>query len=167
MVQPDEAAGETAGEAPSASSLEGDVPARASQAPQDEPKGSPVERPLRKNGADGAEQGNTKASTPTTDFDWDTYVAHLREHHVALTSILAKCKAESDDTTLTIYAGTAFWKKKLDTAKYQPILNQALTDLGWGALSLETVPTPQPPKDSQAAAIAAMMGGGEEVSLED
>ena len=103
----------------------------------------------------------------TKDFDWDSYVAYMKEHHVALSSILAKCKAESDGSVLTVYAGTAFWKKKLDDIKYQPILHDALKALAMGELTIETVAATMPPKDSQAAAIAAIMGGGEEIELSD
>lgn len=99
------------------------------------------------------------------DFDWEGYVSHLKEEHIALATILQKCRAESDGKTLTIYTGTEFWKKKLDTVKYQPILNDALKVRGAGDLVIETLPTTMPPKDSQAAAIAAIMGGGEEVEL--
>lgn len=109
----------------------------------------------------------TRPQSDRRAFDWDTYVTHMREHHVALSSILAKCKAESNEGTLTIYTGTAFWKKKLDGTKYQPVLHDALRELGMGELAIETIPTTMPPKDSQAAAIAAIMGGGEEIELGD
>lgn len=103
----------------------------------------------------------------TEPFDWDGYVTHMRENHIALGTILAKCKAENDGATLTIYTGTAFWKKKLDDVRYQPLLHEGLRAVGVSELSILTLPTSMPPKDSQAAAAFAIMGGGEEVSLED
>lgn len=105
-----------------------------------------------------------KSSAPVA-FDWDAYLAHMKEHHLALSSILAKCKPEVDGDTLRLYTGTAFWKKKLDDPRYQPLLHQGLTDTGTDGLTIETVPTGPPLKDSQAAAVAAIMGGGEEVQL--
>ena len=101
----------------------------------------------------------------TVSFDWDAYLVHMKEHHIALHSILAKCKPEFDGATLSIYTNTAFWKKKLDDAKYQSLLHRALDELGVGELTIETIPTGAPLKDSQAAAVAAIMGGGEEVEL--
>jgi DNA polymerase-3 subunit gamma/tau len=112
-----------------------------------------------------AESSRQSSTGVSVEFDWGGYVTYMKEHHVALASILAKCKAESDGTTLTVYTGTAFWKKKLDDIKYQPILHDALKTLAMGDLTIETVPSTMPPKDSQAAAVAAIMGGGEEVAL--
>ncbi len=111
--------------------------------------------------------GSTKAMSPKklVNFDWNGYVAQVRKNNVALASILAKCKAESDGVTLMIYAGTAFWKKKLDDVRYQPILHDELGNFGMGDISIETVATTMPPRDSKAAAVAAIMGGGEEVEL--
>lgn len=103
--------------------------------------------------------------TSTAAFDWDAYLAHMKDHHIALYSILTKCKPTLADTTLHIYTNTAFWKKKLDDAKYQPLLHKALEELAMPDLTIETIPTHAPLKDSQAAAVAAIMGGGEEVEL--
>ena len=108
-----------------------------------------------------------KQSRSSAAFDWDTYLDYMKEHHVALHSILSKCKVELDDTTLHVYATTAFWKKKLDDAKYQPLLHKALEDLDMPELTIDVLPARAPLKDSQAAAIAAIMGGGEEVELGD
>lgn len=122
----------------------------------------PISTPIEKPAAESKKQSSTRVSV---EFDWGSYITYMKEHHVALASILAKCKAESDGTTLTVYTGTAFWKKKLDDIKYQPILHDALKTLAMGDLTIETVPSTMPPKDSQAAAVAAIMGGGEEVAL--
>lgn len=108
-----------------------------------------------------------KKKTPANAFDWDTYLSYMKEHHIALYSILAKCKTERDGDRLNIYTNTTFWKKKLDDAKYQPLLHKALEELNVEELTIETIPTGAPLKDSQAAAVAAIMGGGEEVELSD
>lgn len=100
-------------------------------------------------------------------FDWDTYAASVKEASVALGSIIVKCKGTIQDSQLLIYAGNAFYKKKLDDAKYLTILHDCLSQHGLEGVELVTLPTQLPPKDSQAAAVAAIMGGGEEVSLDD
>ena len=99
------------------------------------------------------------------NFSWEAFTDQMKQSSVAIASILAKCKGESDGSTLTIFTGTAFWKKKLDDVKYQPALHDGLSAIGFSGLNIETVPTTMPPKDSQAAAVAAIMGGGEEVQL--
>jgi hypothetical protein len=89
----------------------------------------------------------------------------MREHQIALASILVKCKAEYEGDTLTLYTGTPFWKKKLDDIRYQPVLHDALAALDMPDCTIETIPATAPPKDSKAAAVAAIMGGGEEVEV--
>lgn len=134
-------------------SLEGDVPVRASQAPR-ATHSVPVERPLKKNG------------TSTADaFDAVKLIDYTKQHFVALYSVLCKCSFELRDSDLTIYTINKFYKKKLDDPKYTPHLYESLQALGF-ELTIHTVPTPLPPRDSKAAAIAAIMGGGEEVSIE-
>jgi DNA polymerase-3 subunit gamma/tau len=106
--------------------------------------------------------------TKQTDgkFDWNAVVKYIRENHVALHSVISKCNYEIDGDQLTIYAGNKFYKKKLDDTKYSPLIYKALEENGIYGLTIHTVPTAPAPKDSQAASVAVIMGGGEEVSLE-
>jgi len=99
-------------------------------------------------------------------FDWKKLIDHTHQNYIALHSVLSKCKYELDGTNLTIYTNSNFYKKKLNDTKYSPLLNKCLQDIGVYGLDINIVPTAPPPKDSQAAAIAVIMGGGEEVSLE-
>lgn len=100
------------------------------------------------------------------NFDWDKLVEHTRQNYVALYSVLSKCTSNLEGEILTLYTVNAFYKKKLDDAKYSPMLYKALQEVGVYGLSIHTIPTPPPPKDSKAAAVAAIMGGGEEVSID-
>ena len=102
----------------------------------------------------------------TGTLDWDAFIQYTREHYVAIYSVLSKCGHEEEDATIKLYTGNAFYKKKLDDAKYRLNIADSLIATGAGDWSIETIPTPPPPKDSQAAAVAAIMGGGEEVSVE-
>jgi DNA polymerase-3 subunit gamma/tau len=111
-----------------------------------------------------------EAARPVTsgsDFnlDWDTLIEHTRVNYVAIYSVLRKCGYELEGTTLKLYTGTAFWKKKLDDSRHRLNLLTAMAETGAGDLIVETIETPAPPKDSTAAAVAAIMGGGEEVSV--
>jgi hypothetical protein len=67
---------------------------------------------------------------------------------------------------LTLYTGRKFAKTKLDDPKYLTKLHEALAAQGAAGLLIVTVPTAEPPADAKLAAIAAMMGGGQEVALE-
>ena len=100
------------------------------------------------------------------DFEWANLVAHTKEHFTALYSLLSKCDHALDGDELIIYAVNAFYKKKLDDAKYQPHLYESVKAVGGSTLTINTIPTRAPIQDSQAAAIADIMGGGIEVSPE-
>ncbi|CAN5383415.1 hypothetical protein BH10PAT4_BH10PAT4_2520 [soil metagenome] len=119
----------------------------------------PVERPLRTNGV--------VESDPNTegDFNWASLVEHTRKNYVAVYSVLSKCNFVLDDKKLTLYTGNKFYKKKLDDVKYSSLLYKALEEVGIYGLTIHTIPTAPLPKDSQAASVAAIMGGGEEVTL--
>lgn len=103
---------------------------------------------------------------PTGELDWAKLIEYTREHFVAIYSVLSKCSYELDGATLTLYTGNAFYKKKLDDSKYRVNLTQCLIEIGAGELTIDTIATPPPPKDSLAASVAAIMGGGEEVHVE-
>lgn len=107
---------------------------------------------------------------PTTsgsdfDFNWDKLLEYTRVNYVAIYSVLGKCGYEHDGSSLLLYTGTAFWKRKLDDPKHRFNLMDALAKIGAGDMVLETIGSPAPPKDATAAAVAAIMGGGEEVSV--
>ena len=105
---------------------------------------------------------------PTSEgapLDWNALIEYARTHHVAIYSVLKKCAYEQDKNLITLYTGTAFWKKKLDDIKHRTNLLDAFAGIGANDLIVETVGTPPPPKDSVAASVAAIMGGGEEVTL--
>lgn len=99
------------------------------------------------------------------DFDWNALVGHAQKNFVALYSVLNKCHGESDGAMLTIYARNTFYKKKLDDPKYRPKLIECLEAIGATELEITTLASVIPPKDSQTAAVAAIMGGGEEIEL--
>jgi len=106
------------------------------------------------------------ASESLDGFDWDTLLKHVKENYLAISSVLAKCGYEVTDKGLTIYTVNNFYKKKLDDTKYRPLIAKSLEALGFVDIVIDTVPTGSPLKDEQAAKVAAIMGGGEEVSVE-
>lgn len=107
-----------------------------------------------------------KPTKTPTDFDWDALVEYVKDKYVALYSVLSKCGYELEKDTLTLYTSNAFYKKKLDDPKYSSHLYESLQSVGDYQLNVHTIPTPPPLKDSQAAGVAAIMGGGVEVSLD-
>ena len=72
-----------------------------------------------------------------------------------------------DGDTLTIYTGNKLAATKLNDATFRPKLVQIVKKLTGQELDIVVRPDKKPPQDAQLAEIAAMMGGGEEVKLED
>lgn len=142
------------------------VPARVAT-PKKQEIVKPIESPPKAQSV-ATEQKDTpkKAIKTPADFDWKKLIEYVRTHHVALHSVLSKCEPELEGATLILYTKSAFYKKKLDDPKYRLLISSSLIELGCD-LDIETIATHKPPKDSQAAKVAAIMGGGEEVSVED
>lgn len=105
--------------------------------------------------------------SPSQVFNWDQLLEYLRKHHVALHSVVSKCSHDINGGSLILYTQNNFYKKKLDDTKYTVMLAEAMEVLGMNGYDVSTIPTQQPPKDSTAAAVAAIMGGGQEVSLDE
>jgi len=116
------------------------------------------------------EVAKAKAAVQSADndgtFNWAGLIAEARKANVALYSVLNKCGYELNGDELTIFTVNAFYKKKLDDPKYSSHLFESIKALGGFQPTVHTVPTRAPLQDSQAASIADIMGGGEEVSLD-
>lgn len=100
------------------------------------------------------------------DFDWEAVKKYASDKFTGLSTVLAKCEAVNDGETLTIYAANKFNKTKLDQTKYLTQLQESLINSGYPDLAIETLPSRKPSSDERIASIAAIMGGGEEISLE-
>ncbi len=99
-------------------------------------------------------------------FDWAKLIDYTRQHHIALYSVLSKCGHSLNDSKLTIYTNSKFYKNKLDDSKYSLLLHKCLHEIGIHGLDVHTIPTSLPPANSQVAAIAVIMGGGQEIILD-
>ena len=106
---------------------------------------------------------SNKENQEEKSFAWDDFLAPLKESAAGAHSILAKCKYHYDGAALTIYAGKKFAKTQIDKAL--PALAESLQMINLPDTEITVLAAPKPPEDSQTAAIIAMMGGGEEVSL--
>ena len=126
-------------------------------------------KPIKDGKSSAASSKSTRAPASNKEnqeeksFAWDDFLAPLKESAAGAHSILAKCKYRYDGAALTIYAGKKFAKTQIDKAL--PALAESLQTIGLPDIEITILATPKPPEDSQTAAIIAMMGGGEEVSL--
>lgn len=100
------------------------------------------------------------ADSTSVDFPWEQFLDAVGA--VGARTYLAKAGHAFDGQTLTIYAGKKFAKMQIDRAL--PTLSAALNRLGITA-EITVLASSKPPKDRQKAAILAMMGGGEEITI--
>lgn len=115
--------------------------------------------------AEPASQPVAKKSAKIDSIDWDELIQYTKQNYVAIYSVLNKCSHEIVDGILNIYTSSAFYKKKLDDPKHRTNLHKSLQAIGLPEIDIETIPTPAPIKDGTAAAVAVIMGGGEEVTI--
>ncbi len=108
-----------------------------------------------------------KKTSGTITLDWSKFIEYTKKNQVALYGVLSKCSHELDGNTLTLYAGRKFNKTKLDEAKYLTLLHEALGAVGAEGLDIVTLATVRPLENEQLAKVAAMMGGGQEVQLDE
>lgn len=163
-------------EAPKSPVATSEAPAPAAQPAENSPKTLPKQEQTNdsadKTAADATPTGNQPTSNnppdPTaSDIDWDKIIALAKEQSFAIATLLQKCGWRRDGNTLTLYAGNAFAKKKLDNAKNCPLIATIVQQVAGTELDIVTIGQKAPPKDAKLAEIAELMGGGEEVNLEE
>ena len=117
--------------------------------------------------ADHQPTSNNPPDPTATDIDWDKIIALAKEQSFAIATLLQKCGWRRDGNTLTLYVGNAFNKKKLDDAKNRPLIATIVQQVTGTELDIATIGQKAPPKDAELAKIAELMGGGEEINLEE
>jgi len=116
--------------------------------------------PAKQPSVSSANDETPAASSMPIDFPWEQFLDAVGA--VGARTYLTKAGYAFDGQTLTIYAGKKFAKMQIDRAL--PTLSAALNRLGITA-EIAVLATSKPPKDRQKAAILAMMGGGEEITI--
>lgn len=161
-------------EAPESPAATSEAP--AAQPPENSQKTIPKQEQTNdsadKTASDAAPAGNQPApgSSPdstATDIDWDKIIVLAKEQSFAIATLLQKCGWRRDGNTLTLYVGNTFNKKKLDDAKNRPLIATIVQQVAGTELDIATIGQKAPPKDAKLAEIAELMGGGEEVNLEE
>ena len=108
-----------------------------------------------------------KKTDAPLELNWEKVIERAKEKSLGLASLLQKSQWSFDGEKLTIYAGSAFYKKKLDDAKNKPLISEIISDETEMDLEIDIIGEKKPPEDEKLAEIAELMGGGEEVKLED
>lgn len=136
----------------------------------DEPA-KPTEKPIKKEEKPAEPEKKPAAKPKKTDapleLNWEKVIERAKEKSLGLASLLQKSQWSFDGEKLTIYAGSAFYKKKLDDAKNKPLISEIISEETAMDLEIDIIGEKKPPEDEKLAEIAELMGGGEEVKLED
>lgn len=159
---------------PESSASDTETPAAqpAENSPKTIPKQEQTNDSADKTAADAAPAGSQPApdsppDSTATDIDWDKIIALAKEQSFAIATLLQHCSRRRDGNTLTLYVGNAFNKKKLDDSKNRPLIATIVQQVAGTELDIATIGQKAPPKDAELAKIAELMGGGEEVNLEE
>lgn len=154
-----------------ADSPEKNIPAASPQSPKTSTKPQPIKPAADKKTLSASKTTATKSADAQKlsidNFDWQQLLTSAKKQSTGLHTLLAKSAFQFDESNLTIYAGRSFSAKQLNSAAKLSELHAALDENGWSQLNVDIKPSTKPPSDSRAAGVAAIMGGGEEVELED
>lgn len=101
------------------------------------------------------------------EFKWQDFLRKVKELSPTIGGILAQSGHEILNDTIKIYAGFRIKKTQLDKAQNRTAMNDALAEIGAGEWLIETFATQKPPKDPTTAAVLEIMGGGEEVKVDE
>jgi DNA polymerase-3 subunit gamma/tau len=121
-----------------------------------------LDKPYEKN-MNKTEKVKKSATQP---FYWEKLIEYTKRNYICLYSVLSKCDHILKGNKLTLYTNNKFYKMKLDDIKYSSQFNKCLQEMGVYGLNVHTIATSLPLSVSQVATVTAIMGGGEEVSLE-
>ena len=131
----------------------------------------PTEKPIEKEEKPAEPAKKPAAKPKKTDapleLNWEKVIERAKEKSLGLASLLQKSQWSFDGEKLTIYAGSAFYKKKLDDAKNKPLISEIISEETAMDLEIDIIGEKKPPENEKLAEIAELMGGGEEVKLED
>ena len=131
----------------------------------------PTEKPIEKEEKPAEPAKKPAAKPKKTDapleLNWEKVIERAKGKSLGLASLLQKSQWSFDGEKLTIYAGSAFYKKKLDDAKNKPLISEIISEETAIDLEIDIIGEKKPPEDEKLAEIAELMGGGEEVKLED
>ena len=129
----------------------------------------PAEKPTPIKPAEPAKKpaAKPKKTDAPLELNWEKVIERAKEKSLGLASLLQKSQWSFDGEKLTIYAGSAFYKKKLDDAKNKPLISEIISEETAMDLEIDIIGEKKPPENEKLAEIAELMGGGEEVKLED
>ena len=108
-------------------------------------------------------------SNPATSFKKADFLAYIKKNHLAIYGILDKAELIFQQNNLIIKVANAFAMKRLSDPKHFTNLQKSLAEFGLASYDIKIVTesTPTNAKASQIETVIDIMGGGEEVNLDE
>ena len=106
------------------------------------------------------QDGNMRSIEDISEEIWKKIIEHVAEKHPFITSDIINSKYTLKDKTLTIYTGNYVKAKNID--KRRATITEILPEDITLEISKEKLAT-----DPEVANIAAIMGGGEEIEINE
>lgn len=143
-------------------------PVATTESPEKSTKILDAESKQNEDNSDVASQKDVqqKDQNKKNNFNWQSVLDYLNDHKSefkGIHAILEKSKPIIKDNKVNLYVLNKFNKTKLD--KRRAVLGKILSESGVGDFEIEIIDRPAPPQNEQAAKVAAIMGGGEEVDV--
>jgi DNA polymerase III, subunit gamma and tau len=143
-------------------------PIATAESPEKSTKILDIESKQHDDNSDIASQKDVqqKDQNKKNNFNWQSVLDYLNDHKSefkGIHAILEKSKPIIKDNKVSLYVLNKFNKTKLD--KRRAVLGKILSESGVGDFEIEIIDRPAPPQNEQAAKVAAIMGGGEEVDV--
>lgn len=119
----------------------------------------------------GAETSPTEEKTSTKDangeFNWTIFVRSVKEKAMGLGSILGTAQHKIENNQVKIYTGSKIKKNQIEKAQNRTIIAEVLAEMGAENWQIEAFAENKPFDDPTLANVAAIMGGGTEVKLNE
>lgn len=111
----------------------------------------------------------TPTTKPTTPFKKDDFLKYIKKNHLAIYGILDKAELIFQQNDLIIKVSNSFALKRLSDPKHFTNLQKSLAEFGLEnyEIKIVTEAAPTEAKASQIEAVIDIMGGGEEVNLDE
>lgn len=122
-------------------------------------------------------QENSEKTTPSSDkikamkelkdFKWHDFLQAIKAKEMGVGTILARRAYEKSNGKIMIYAERPLHKKQLTKPTAIQAINDVLREIGGGGWQIEIVAGAKPPLDADTAKVLEIMGGGEEVEVNE
>ena len=101
------------------------------------------------------------------DFKWHDFLQAIKVKEMGIGTILAGRAYEKNNGKIVIYAERPLHKKQLTKPTAIQAINDVLREIGGGGWQIEIVAGAKPPLDADTAKVLEIMGGGEEVEVNE